>query len=68
MSLLLDDFSFADLENEDFDFFKGLEYLLEHDVSELGYDVTFSTEVLFPFLITTFSSCKSGITIFFVFI
>nr|VZI15402.1 unnamed protein product [Spirometra erinaceieuropaei] len=36
---------FVDLESEDYDFYKGLEFLLKHDVSELGYDVTFSTEI-----------------------
>uniref|UniRef100_A0A5K3F3P8 HECT-type E3 ubiquitin transferase n=1 Tax=Mesocestoides corti TaxID=53468 RepID=A0A5K3F3P8_MESCO len=36
---------FTDLESEDYDFFKGLEYLLQHDVSELGYEITFSTEI-----------------------
>ncbi len=38
-------YRFSDLESEDYDFYKGLDYLLKHDVSELGYDITFCTEV-----------------------
>lgn len=37
---------FNDLESEDFDFYKGLEYLLQHDISEMGYEITFCTEVM----------------------
>ena len=33
------------MESEDYPFFQGLVYLLEHDVSTLGYELTFSTEV-----------------------
>lgn len=36
---------FTDLESEDYDFYKGLEYLLTHHVSELNYEITFCTEV-----------------------
>lgn len=32
-------------ESEDYHFYQGLVYLLENDVSTLGYDLTFSTEV-----------------------
>uniref|UniRef100_A0A3Q0KSC8 HECT-type E3 ubiquitin transferase n=1 Tax=Schistosoma mansoni TaxID=6183 RepID=A0A3Q0KSC8_SCHMA len=35
----------SDLESEDYEFFKGLEFLLSHDVSDLGYELTFSTEI-----------------------
>lgn len=33
------------MESEDYSFYKGLVYLMEHDVADLGYDLTFSTEV-----------------------
>ena len=33
------------MESEDYHFSQGLVYLLENDVSTLGYDLTFSTEV-----------------------
>ncbi|XP_059469591.1 E3 ubiquitin-protein ligase HUWE1 isoform X4 [Neocloeon triangulifer] len=36
---------YTDMESEDYSFYKGLEYLMEHNVSDLGYDLTFSTEV-----------------------
>lgn len=35
------------MESEDYPFFQGLVYLLENDVSTLGYELTFSTEVYF---------------------
>uniref|UniRef100_A0A1I8INF1 HECT-type E3 ubiquitin transferase n=1 Tax=Macrostomum lignano TaxID=282301 RepID=A0A1I8INF1_9PLAT len=35
----------SDLESEDYDFYKGLRFLLENDVASLGYEQTFSTEV-----------------------
>lgn len=35
------------MESEDYHFYQGLVYLLENDVSTLGYDLTFSTEVGF---------------------
>lgn len=34
------------MESEDYPFFQGLVFLLENDVSSLGYELTFSTEVL----------------------
>lgn len=37
---------YTDMESEDYPFFQGLVYLLENDVSTLGYELTFSTEVL----------------------
>lgn len=36
---------YIDMESEDYDFYKGLVFLLEHKVEELGYDLTFSLEV-----------------------
>ncbi len=36
---------FQDMESEDYSFYKGLEFLIEHNVEDLGYDLTFSTEV-----------------------
>ncbi|EUB60635.1 E3 ubiquitin-protein ligase HUWE1 [Echinococcus granulosus] len=36
---------FQNLESEDYDFYKGLEYLLTHHVSELNYEITFCTEI-----------------------
>ena len=33
------------MESEDYGFYKGLEFLLEHDIVELGYDLTYSTEI-----------------------
>ena len=34
-----------DMESEDYSFYQGLIYLLEHKVADLGYELTFSTEV-----------------------
>ena len=33
------------MESEDYSFYQGLVFLLEHSVSELGYELMFSTEV-----------------------
>ncbi len=33
------------MESEDYEFYKGLVFLMEHDVSDLGYELTFSTDV-----------------------
>ena len=33
------------MESEDYEFYKGLVFLMEHEVSELGYELTFSTDV-----------------------
>ena len=33
------------MEAEDYGFYQGLVYLLEHDISDLGYEITFSAEV-----------------------
>ncbi|XP_076049070.1 HECT, UBA and WWE domain containing E3 ubiquitin protein ligase 1 isoform X2 [Oratosquilla oratoria] len=34
-----------DMESEDYSFYQGLIYLIEHNVADLGYELTFSTEV-----------------------
>lgn len=44
------------MESEDYPFFQGLVFLLENDVSSLGYELTFSTEVLIFSLSSTFIS------------
>lgn len=36
---------YTDMESEDYSFYQGLVYLMEHYVSDLGYDLTFSAEV-----------------------
>ena len=36
---------YTDMESEDYSFYQGLVFLLEHNVKDLGYDLTFSTEV-----------------------
>ena len=33
------------MESEDYSFYKGLAYLVENHVDDLGYELTFSTEV-----------------------
>ncbi len=33
------------MESEDYAFYQGLVFLLENNVEDLGYDLTFSTEV-----------------------
>ena len=33
------------MESEDYPFYQGLVFLLEHAVAELGYELTFSTDV-----------------------
>lgn len=33
------------MESEDYSFYQGLVFLTENNVSDLGYDLTFSTEV-----------------------
>ena len=37
--------SYTDMEAEDYTFYQGLVYLLEHDIADLGYELTFSLEV-----------------------
>lgn len=46
------------MESEDYPFFQGLVFLLENDVSSLGYELTFSTEVLI-FSLSYFSVATS---------
>jgi len=36
---------YTDMESEDYTFYQGLVYLMEHHVDSLGYELTFSTEV-----------------------
>ncbi|XP_059079512.1 E3 ubiquitin-protein ligase HUWE1-like isoform X2 [Tigriopus californicus] len=36
---------YTDMESEDYAFYKGLEFLIEHNVADLGYELTFSTEI-----------------------
>ncbi|XP_022080949.1 E3 ubiquitin-protein ligase HUWE1-like [Acanthaster planci] len=36
---------YTDMESEDYSFYQGLVFLLEHSVTELGYELTFSTEI-----------------------
>ena len=33
------------MESEDYDFYRGLVFLLENNVDDLGYELTFGTEV-----------------------
>lgn len=35
---------YTDMESEDYAFYQGMVYLLEHDIDELGLDLTFSVE------------------------
>lgn len=37
--------TYSDMESEDYAFYQGLVFLLEHHISELGYELTFSTEI-----------------------
>lgn len=41
---------YTDMESEDYAFYKGLVYLMENKVDSLGYEITFSTEVISLFL------------------
>lgn len=49
------------MESEDYSFYKGLVYLTEHNISDLGYELTFSTEVKDDYLSVnprpTYSDC-----------
>ena len=36
---------YTDMESEDYAFYKGLEFLITNKVEDLGYDLTFSTEI-----------------------
>ena len=35
---------YTDMESEDYDFYRGLVFLLENNVADLGYELTFGTE------------------------
>lgn len=43
------------MESEDYAFYQGLVFLLEHDIKELDYELTFSTEVGFLHIMTILS-------------
>jgi len=43
--ILAKDVRHQDMESEDYEYFKGLDFLLEHDIADLGYDLTYSTEI-----------------------
>lgn len=36
---------YTDMESEDYEFYRGLVYLMENTVDTLGYDLTFSLEI-----------------------
>lgn len=36
---------YTDMESEDYSFYKGLVFLIQNDVQDLGYELTFNTEV-----------------------
>ncbi len=42
-------YRYTDMESEDYSFYQGLVFLLENDVKDLGYELTFSTEVNLTF-------------------
>lgn len=53
------------MESEDYPFFQGLVFLLENDVSSLGYELTFSTEVCISSLNIKLYTIYYNIKIFF---
>jgi E3 ubiquitin-protein ligase HUWE1 len=36
---------YTDMESEDYEYYKGLEFLIQNRVEDLGYDLSFSTEI-----------------------
>ena len=46
---------FTDMESEDYSFYQGLIYLMDHDVADLGYELTFNTEVTHKYHIQNIS-------------
>ena len=38
-------FRYTDMESEDYSFYRSLVFLLENHIQDLGYELTFSTEV-----------------------
>jgi len=36
---------YTDMESEDYSFYQGMVYLLDHDINEVGIELTFTTEV-----------------------
>lgn len=45
LTVMFCNYRYTDMEAEDYSFYQGLEFLLNNDVNDLGYDLTFSTEV-----------------------
>merc|ERR1719187_2005875 len=43
--ILAKDVRHQDMESEDYEFYKGLDFLLNHEVADLGYDLSFATEI-----------------------
>merc|ERR1712142_700595 len=43
--ILAKDVRHQDMESEDYEFYKGLDFLMEHQVADLGYDLSFATEI-----------------------
>merc|ERR1719410_3079156 len=43
--ILAKNVKYTDMESEDYEFYKGLEFLIQNRVEDLGYDLTFSTEI-----------------------
>jgi len=43
--ILAKNVKYTDMESEDYAFYKGLEFLMDNKVEQLGYDLTFSTEI-----------------------
>ncbi|XP_061178702.1 E3 ubiquitin-protein ligase HUWE1-like [Saccostrea echinata] len=50
---------YTDMESEDYSFYQGLVFLMENDVADLGYDLTFSTEIM-EFGVTESRDLKPG--------
>lgn len=51
---------YTDLESEDPDYYQSLVYLMENPVDQLGYELTFSLEVRFLFIIHALTSMQHG--------
>ena len=44
---------YTDMQAEDYSFYQGMVFLLEHDLNEIGAELTFSTEVRPSYMILT---------------
>ena len=55
------------MESEDYAFYQGLVFLLDHNVEDIGYELTFSTEVSFVFVYFAASAilCAHLLTVIF---